>query len=143
VAKLDKLNEEDPFDLILDLHATLRSFRLKCSFWTIPALTVDKRRWERFFLTSIKSKWLKRIFDHKIFGLTTQVERILKDFEWTFDDGRAISRTQEFRKGPHKELTSLEGLPEYNLPKPYIVLAPSASFAPKRWPIERFLEKIL
>ena len=140
VKKIDALHDEDPIDLILDLHATLRSFRLKCSFWNIPALTVDKRRWERFFLTKIRSVKLKKIFESKIFGLEPQVERILKDFEWTFDDGRSVSRTKDFRRGPHREMTSLEELPEYPLPTPYMVLAPSASFAPKRWPIENFVE---
>ena len=71
--KIDDLDEKDPIDLILDLHATLRSFRLKLSFWNIPALTVDKRRWERFFLTKLKNKSLKKFFSHKIFGLEPQL----------------------------------------------------------------------
>lgn len=140
VKKIHKLDDEKPIDLILDLHATLRSFRLKCSFWSIPALTVDKRRWERFFLTKIPSTKLKRIFDLKIFGLEPQVERILNDFAWTFDDPRPVAGTQEFRKGPHKELTSLEELPVYPIGGDYLVLAPSASFAPKRWPIESYVD---
>lgn len=139
VKKIEEIDDKDPVDLILDLHATLRSFRLKLSFWNIPALTVDKRRWERFLLTKIKSHSLKKIFDKKIFGLEPQVERIIKDFESIFGDHLAKRRTEDFRNGPHHELTSLLSLPKYNIPGPYIVLAPSASFEFKRWPVNSFV----
>lgn len=138
--KIDELDNVEPIDLILDLHATLRSFRLKLSYWNIPALTVDKRRWERFLLTKIKNVKLKRLFNLKIFGLETQVERILKDFETIFLDNKAVRRTIEFRHGPHEELTSLSPLPEFPLPSPYVVMAPSASFLYKRWPVDSFVE---
>jgi ADP-heptose:LPS heptosyltransferase len=140
VTKVDHLDREEPIDLILDLHGTLRSWRLRLSFWSIPSLSVDKRRWERFFLTKIPSKYLKRIFNLKLFGLEPQVERILKDLESLFLDTRAIRRTRDFRFGPHQELTSLSSLKDFDLPKPYIVLAPSASFAPKRWPVLSFVQ---
>lgn len=140
VRKIDDLDNKEPIDLILDLHATLRSFRLKLSFWTIPALTVDKRRWERFLLTKIKNVKLKRLFDKKFFGLEPQVERILKDFEGIFLDLKAKRRTIDFRKGPHEELTSLGPLPKYPIPGEYVVIAPSASFQYKRWPVSYFTE---
>lgn len=138
--KIKNVHKEDPIDLILDLHATLRSFRLRCSFWKIPALTVDKRRWERFLLTKIKSVGLRKLVDKKVFGLEPQVQRILKDFESIFGDHRSVRRTEEFRHGPHHELTSLTELPLYELPRPYVVIAPSASFFYKRWPVESFVE---
>ncbi len=140
VKKIDQLHGEHPLDLIMDLHATMRSFRLRLSFWTIPALTMDKRRWERFFLTKLKSDKLKRLIDTKFFGLENQVERIINDFENIFGDVRGVRRTIEYRKGPHQELTSLGPLPEYEISGDYVVLAPSASFAPKRWPISSFVE---
>lgn len=140
VQKIDELDHEHPIDLILDLHATLRSFRLKLSFWTTPALTVDKRRWERFVLTKIKGVKLKRLISEKVFGLEPQVERIINDFESILGDMRGVRRAKDYRQGPHEELTSLGTLPSYELPEPYIVLAPSASFAPKRWPIGYFAE---
>jgi ADP-heptose:LPS heptosyltransferase len=141
--KIDELDNKYPIDLILDLHATLRSFRLKLSFWNIPALTVDKRRWERFLLTKVKNNNLKKLFDKKIFGLETQVERIIKDFEGIFLDGRGVRRTVNFRKGPHEEMTSLAPLPVYPIPGPYVVIAPSASFLYKRWPVGYFVELTL
>jgi heptosyltransferase-2 len=139
VKKIDLLDENDPIDLILDLHATLRSFRLKLSFWNIPALTVDKRRWERFFLTKIRSSAFKKLFSHKIFGLEPQTERIIKDFQGLFGDLRGKRRAVEFRKGPHEELTSLPALKEKLDHGNNIILAPSASFEPKRWPVDRFV----
>jgi ADP-heptose:LPS heptosyltransferase len=138
--KIRALDEAHPIDLILDLHATLRSFRLRCSFWRIPALTVDKRRWERFLLTKLKSVRLKRLFDRKLFCLEPQVERIIRDFEGIFDEGRGVRRTAEFRKGPHRELTSLGARSRYEVPGPYVVIAPSASFQFKRWAVASFVE---
>lgn len=135
VNKINDLDNKDPIDLIIDLHATLRSFRLKLSFWNIPAITVDKRRWERFFLTKIKSVKIKRMFP-----METQVERIIKDFEGIFHDSRGIRRTIDYRKGPHAEMTSLAPLPEYPIGGPYVVIAPSASFFFKRWPVKYFVE---
>jgi ADP-heptose:LPS heptosyltransferase len=138
--KINDLEAQDPIDLILDLHATLRSFRLKLSLWHIPALTVDKRRWERFLLTKIKGPGLKKLFNKKLWGLEPQVERIIRDFESIFLDTKARRRTVEFRKGPHDEMTSLSPVPEYSIPGPYIVIAPSASFPFKRWPVNSFVE---
>jgi ADP-heptose:LPS heptosyltransferase len=140
VKKIDELDNKDPIDLILDLHATLRSFRLKFSYWNIPALTVDKRRWERFLLTKIKSVKIKRFFNQKAFGLEPQVERIINDFQDIFHDHRGVRRAAEFRKGPHGELTSLSNLQEYPVSGPYLVIAPSASFYFKRWPVSMFVE---
>ena len=140
IGKIKELDQEKPIDLILDLHATMRSWRLKLGLWQIPALTVDKRRWERFFLTKVKNITLRRFFNLKGFGLEPQAERILTDFESIFGDTTASSRTKEARGGPHQELTSLNSQPAYDLPKPYIVIAPSASFFYKRWPIDSFVE---
>ena len=140
IKKIDELDNEVPIDLILDLHGNLRSFRLKLNYWNIPALTIDKRRYERFFLTKIKSVKLKRLIDTKYFGLETQVERILKDFETIFDDTRSVRRTIDFRNGVHGELTSLVELPVFKLPIPYVVIAPSASFFYKRWPVGSFVD---
>ena len=140
ITKIDTEEEQHPIDLILDLHATLRSFRLRFSYWTTPSLTVDKRRWERFLLTKLKGKFFKRLVNEKIFGLEPQVERIIKDLESIFADHRGVRRTKEFRQGHMGELTSLSSGEVYSLPRPYLVLAPSASFGPKRWPIQHFVE---
>jgi len=140
VHRLKDLHKNDPIDLIVDLHGTLRSLRLKVSLWTIPALTVDKRRWERFLLTKVRNKFLRKIFEHPFFGLGPQVERIIEDFENIFSDSFGKKRTQSFREGPHDELTSLDPFLTTEISRPYVVLAPSASFVPKRWPVLSFVE---
>ena len=140
IKKIDLLDEKEPIDLILDMHATLRSFRLRMNFWSIPALSLDKRRWERFLLTKLKGVFFKRLISQKLFGLEPQVERIINDFDSLFFDSRGVRRTKDFVHGPHGEMTSLGSLPEYKIEGDYLVLAPSASFAPKRWPITSFVE---
>lgn len=140
VKKVKDLDKNKQVDLILDLHATMRSFRLRVSFWTIPALTIDKRRWERFLLTKLKGVFLKRLISKKAFGLEPQVERLINDFQSIFCDTRGVRRTKEFVKGPHLEMTTLGPLPEYKIIGKYLVLAPSASFTPKRWPIDSFVQ---
>lgn len=140
ITKIDKLDSEKPIDLIMDLHGTLRSFRLRMNYWTTPALTLDKRRWEKFLLTKLKGVFFKRLINKKVFGLEPQVERIIHDFEFMFSDTRGVRRTKDFVHGPHEELTTLGSLPEYKIEGNYLVLAPSASFTPKRWPIQSFVE---
>jgi ADP-heptose:LPS heptosyltransferase len=140
IKKIKQTNEENPFDLILDLHGTLRSFRLKMNFWSIPAISVDKRRWERLVLTKVKGVFFKKLIKTKLFGLENQVERIVNDLESLFQDSRGVRRTKDAVHGVHEGMTSLCGLPDYKMSGPYLVLAPSASFAPKRWPIHYFVE---
>ncbi len=140
IQKIDHLDNETPIDLIMDLHATLRSFRLRLNYWTTPALTIDKRRWERFLLTKLKGTFFKRLISQRVFGLEPQAQRIINDFESMFFDSYGVRRTKDFIHGPHLEMTSLGHLPEYKIDGKYIVLAPSASFAPKRWPVKSFVE---
>jgi len=140
VHRIKQLHVEHPIHFIFDLHGTLRSFRLRLRFWWIPSLSVDKRRWERFLLTKIKIPFFKKLIHKKYFGLEPQVMRILKDMENLFGCHLSIWKTQDFRQGPHGELTSLAPQPTFDLPKPYIVLSPSASFQSKRWPISYFIE---
>lgn len=140
VEKIDLIDKKNPFDLILDLHGTLRSFRLRMNYWTTPTLTLDKRRFERFLLTKLKSVGLKKLIGRNFFGLENQVERIVNDFETIFHDTRGVRRTKDSVGGAREQMTSLGKLPDYKIDSPYIVLAPSASFAPKRWPISSFVE---
>lgn len=139
-ARLENIHRDRPIDLIMDAHATMRSFRLKLNLWHIPQLTVDKRRWERWLLTKFKGVWMKRLISQKLFGLEPQVERIITDFEAIFGESFAIRKTIEALKARHQELTSLPEAQAVYLQKPYIVVAPSASFHYKRWPIESYVK---
>lgn len=140
INKIDVLHQNRPIDLILDLHATMRSFRLRWHYWSTPSLVVDKRRWERFLLVKLKGVFFKRLINEKVFGLEPQVERIINDFESIFQDHRGVRATKDYVKGPHQEMTTLGALPEYHIAGDYVVLAPSASFVPKRWPVSSFVE---
>ena len=82
--RLNFHTDDHPVDLILDAHATLRSFRLKLSFWGTKQLTVDKRRWERFFLTKIKSVTLRRMLNRKIFNILD----VIPVLNWAFPSPR-------------------------------------------------------
>lgn len=137
---LKQLHREKPIDLILDLHGAMRSYGVRWMFWNIPSLSVDKRRWERFFLTKLKGVLLKNLISKKIFGLENQVHRLLIDLEDIFGAPRSIEHTKEYLGSKQGELTSLASLAPYADLVNYIVISPSASFFPKRWPVERFVE---
>lgn len=141
-SKVKALHQKDKIDLIVDLHATLRSWRLRQTFWMIPNLVVDKRRWERAFLVKIKWPWLKKVFSSPDLAMEPQVERIINDCREIFNDQDGVSAVRKFL-GTEKDLKQLTYLKKEKNPphpNPYIVVAPAASFAPKRWPIERFVE---
>lgn len=138
--KIKKAHQDHPFDLILDLHGTMRSYRLRWMFWRVPSLSIDKRRWERWLLTKFKGTFFKNLISPQVFGLENQVHRLIIDIQDIFGDQRGIERTKNFIHSKQGELTSLNSLPPYKDFSNYIVLAPSASFTPKRWPVDRFVE---
>lgn len=138
--KILEIHRQQQIDLIIDMHATLRSFMLRCLLWTIPALVIDKRRWERFLLTKIRWQPLKRLLSLPLFGMEPQVIRCLRDFDDLFGDTRSVSRTKAHVGGPHGELTTLSRIESPPQDKAYLVLAPSASFVPKRWHIDSFVD---
>ena len=128
VQELRKLHGEEPITLLLDLHATTRSFFLRLLLPEIPRLVVDKRRLERTLLVRlpVTKKWAS----WKIWGLENQVERIARDWQ-----GLLLA---PFKKRADS-LTSVPAVKPIEHPRPYVVFAPVASFAPKRWPMERFV----
>jgi ADP-heptose:LPS heptosyltransferase len=65
----------------------------------------------------------------KFLALEPQVERIIRDF-------RGILIASDI---PGLPLTENAPVPSINREKPYVVFAPVASFASKRWPMEHFL----
>lgn len=138
--KIKLTHKEHPFDLILDLHGTMRSYRLRWLFWSVPSLSVDKRRLERWLLTKLKGTFFKGLISSKVFGLENQVHRTIIDLQDIFGDSRGITRTKEFIHSRQGELTSLNQPTPYGELNNYIVLAPSASFEAKRWPVESFVE---
>ncbi|MBY0516282.1 MAG: glycosyltransferase family 9 protein [Bacteriovoracaceae bacterium] len=129
VKKLKLIHEEDPFTFIFDLHATTRSWLLRLMMNSIPRLVVDKRRILRTLLVRLPGVWIKRWTKWKILGLEPQVIRTPKDFQ-----GILLSPFKEIQP-----MTFTPAIERVNHPRPYVVFAPVASFAAKRWPIEYYL----
>lgn len=121
VQKIKALDDAHPIDLVLDLHATTRSWLLRLRLWWLPRLVVDKRRFERLLLVRW---WGKKFWT----GLSRPWQQV-----W-----RTPSDWQGLLFAPLSKLEAMtftsEGAP-VDVPKRYLVLAPVASFATKRWPI--------
>ncbi len=130
VAELKRLHAENPFHLMLDLHATTRSFLLRLRLFWLPRLVVEKRRWARGFLVHMPGRWAKRL-GAALLGREPHVERVPKDWQ-----GLLLAPWE----APGGPFTSTPPAPRPHHPRPYVVFSPVASFAPKRWPLERFVE---
>lgn len=127
-AEIRKVHSEDPIHLILDLHATTRSTLLRWRLWSIPRLVVDKRRVERWLLTHVPLVWFKKIIARM--GMEVQVQRVPRDWQGILMAPPTEEDVLTFTPPPVR--------PHH--PKPYVLFSPVASFEPKRWPIESFVE---
>ncbi len=152
IVKLMKLRKENPIDLIFDLHSTIRSLLIRLRFCMIPRLVVDKRRIERFLLTKFKINLLQ-----KDGAAHAQVERLIEDFKTFFaldNDKQALSDYLHQFSSNHSKQKSLSmsafainqnplDLGKWGMDnKELICFFPSASFAPKRWPVSSFIQLI-
>lgn len=130
---------ENPIDFIIDLHGTTRSFFLKLLNPDIPCLNLDKRRIERFLLTKLKIDFLK--------SEKSLHERTIDDYQSFFSKSYLRESLEDFLENSNKVKGSLTSSPESfcdtEFKKPfdkYLVIAPVASFEPKRWPMINFIE---
>ncbi|MBL7665327.1 MAG: glycosyltransferase family 9 protein [Bacteriovoracaceae bacterium] len=140
------------FDLIIDLHNTLRSTIIRWRFFYIPSLAVDKRRLERILITKFKINLLKP-FHGKA---QVQLERILFDFSGilhlNYHRHRLssyIDREVNYANPDEAPISSTAYSytkkdviynPEQKWQKKqYICLLPSSAHANKRWPEEHFI----
>lgn len=127
------------FDLVLDLHGTNRSFLTRCFLPEFLALSMDKRRFERFLLVKAKIDLLKKE--------ASLHERNLKDLSWAFNREYNKEDLLEFlsKYFPNNKSLITSSVTETDGKGPgerskLVVLAPGASFVPKRWPAKSFLE---
>ncbi len=125
--KISDIHDVDAFDLMLDLHATTRSWLLRFKLWWLPRLVVDKRRFERFVLVGYRymkftawTRWAKP---------WQQVWRTPIDWQGILLAPFKNETVMTFTAGGLKNAAE----------RPYAVLAPVASFAMKHWPIEYYL----
>lgn len=110
-----EIDNNKKIDFIIDLHGTTRSFIFKFMNSDIPCLNLDKRRLERFLFIKVKLNLLKKTDSHQI--------RIQSDLKSLFKSSAPTS-IANFSKDDN----SIKD----------IIIAPIASFAPKRWPIKNF-----
>jgi ADP-heptose:LPS heptosyltransferase len=120
------LEETDPVDLLIDLHGTTRSLLLRWMLPHLPRLVVEKSRAARFFLLRLPWAWPKRFWSRR-----PHVERVPRDWQ-----GILLA---PFEK-TNVPRTFAPPAPMPTHPRPYLVFSPVASFEPKRWPIEHFVE---
>lgn len=132
------LHSDRPIDFIIDLHGTTRSFFLKLLNPEIPAMNLDKRRIERQLLTKLKIDLLKKE--------KTLHERTIDDYQSFFNRKYKRGELEAFINEGNQTLGTITSAPEsfkeldFKPPfEKYIVLAPVASFEPKRWPMEKFI----
>lgn len=131
VKEVRQLHQNDPIHLILDLHATTRSTLLRLMLSEFPRLVVDKRRIERWLLVHLPFVSLKRLISERLLRREPQVLRVPRDWQGLlFAPPLAEAHPLTFTPPP----------PRPQHPRPYVVFSPVASFTPKRWPIESFVE---
>lgn len=133
------LHSKSPIDFIIDLHGTTRSFFLKFLNPDIPCLNLDKRRVERFLLVKLKWDLLKKE--------KTLHERTIDDYQAFFSRRYERMLLEAFLNESNHTTGTITSAPESfteaEFKKPfnkYIVIAPVASFGPKRWPMKSFIE---
>jgi heptosyltransferase-2 len=110
-----EIDSTKKIDFIIDLHGTTRSFIFKFMSSDIPCLNLDKRRLERFIFIKTKFNLLKKTDSHQV--------RLQNDLKSLLN-----------LSAP----TSLASFTVEDSTVNDIIIAPIASFAPKRWPIKNF-----
>ena len=145
--KVKAIHGKNKIDCFLDLHGTLRSLVIRFYFWKIPRIYGDKRTLERLLLTLGKIDVLSWQYGgqrKKGWGELI-LERVAKDFAAIFQypvEGKGLELPSTYPQGQLSfscgtfQKDSLEK--ELGLSCPFVVLAPSASFPGKRWPVESF-----
>ena len=129
----NQINHELRPDLIIDLHNTLRAKIIKFFAWKIPNITVGKRSLRRFLFIKFKINLFK--------NLETHHERFIKDISSILHV--PFDRNLLEEKSSVKSLTYITD-PELSIKdNQLITISPIASFAPKRWGIDKFKELIL
>lgn len=136
---ISKLHSEDKIDLIVDLHATTRAQLIRTRFFYIPNIVVPKARLSRAIKVRFKRGKKDDVLSHpvkllnyfsSIFGTTTDIEELA---QWLAE--------QTHNSKILKNLTVSTTAQSFKTieTKNFIALAPAASFAAKKWPIEYFV----
>jgi ADP-heptose:LPS heptosyltransferase len=166
IEPLKSFHLNNNFDLIMDLHSTIRSFFISAYFWKIPKIKISKHRIKRWLLVKLKLNFYKKFNVEKL-----HIKRSLKSFNMYFN----FYKNQEYKteiikkisnsinlKGELEQLTSisifnnkpleektfeslnLKILNQVNIKnKEFIVFMPSAAHETKRWSTYKYKSLIL
>ena len=127
LVKLGLKLRKEKFTHIYDAHSNIRSRILSLILFTIPVLRRSKERWKRFLLFKLRKN----------------------TFDWPYRG--VISYLEPLRKLPLKNTTHLKSaqwsFSNCELPFEFdtsrVLLAPSAAWEMKRWPLEHWKKLIL
>jgi len=122
-------------DLIIDLHQNWRSLFFKTVFFKTPSITLDKRKWERFFLINLKLN-LYRDKNH--------IKRIWKDFFPIFSSLDGAEREVFFTNTYFqlKKKTNEIDYLDHRKKLKQIIIFPIAAHDLKRWPQVNYINYI-
>ncbi|MBN1560902.1 lipopolysaccharide heptosyltransferase II [candidate division KSB1 bacterium] len=131
--RLRKEAREQGYDLVIDIHNNIRSHYLR----RIPhahIVKIKKYKWSRFFLVAFGWNFYRAIVPvHQRYIDTVAHLGIV-------DDGRGL----EFYPDPAVQTSMHSRLGEagFDFDRPTVGVAPGASFATKRWPVENFAQVV-
>ncbi|MCX6639568.1 MAG: glycosyltransferase family 9 protein [bacterium] len=121
------------YEVVVDLHTSLRSSYLRKGLSAKQILIYDKRRWARWLLVNFK---LNRYPDH--FSIPQAYFQALRPLG-VVDDGLGLDWPEALlQRDVFLQSASLTSAPD---PKP-VALCPGASYATKRWPLDYWTELV-
>ncbi len=128
--RFSKLIKDKGFDIIFDLHNSLRS-RLILANQSSQTETLKKPRWNRFLLFQFHVN----LFDDD-FSVPLMYHQSLGSI---WKEGDPIPKTFLKISRNEKRLAK-EILKRNNLVGPYIVIIPGAAWEQKQWPLDKYVE---
>ena len=121
--RLIKELRKEKFTHIYDAHNNLRSMLIRCFVNAPNKLVRPMMRFKRFLLLNFHINRFEMPFSGQ-----RDLIKPLEDWGFSF----------KLPEAPQLFIPESVEINKWNLPKQYVVLAPSAAYALKRWPIEYF-----
>lgn len=118
----DQTWRKKSYDLIIDLHKNLRSFRIKCIRWDVPSITFNKGNVRKALLVLTKSRYFG------VDSITNRYADLLKKLGIEVDNHGLEFYGEE-------EVPS-----ECNIPSSYIACVLGGSFATKQVPLSKWVD---